>query len=197
MRSGRTMSDALAIDALVLSGAQKMRYKSEARHIARTPVDCEDSMHLRSLLLILTLAAIAALAVLNWYTLATPVPMSLGVTTVDAPLGVVMLALTSLLAVLFIAYVLWLQGSVLLETRRHGKEMQAQRELADKAEASRFTEMKVFLQTQSQETHSALMARIETLESRLLARANESDNTTAAYVGQVEHQLRAPRQILE
>ncbi len=197
MRSGRAMSDALAIDALVLSGAQKMRYKSEARHIARTPVDCEDSMHLRSLLLTLTLAAIAALAVLNWYTLATPVPMSLGVTTVDAPLGVVMLALTSLLAVLFIAYVLWLQGSVLLETRRHGKELQAQRELADKAEASRFTEMKVFLQTQSQETHSALMARIETLESRLLARANESDNTTAASVGQVEHQLRAPRQILE
>lgn len=154
-------------------------------------------MHLRSLLLILTLAAIAALAVLNWYTLAMPVPMSLGVTTVEAPLGMVMLALTALLAVLFIAYVLWLQGSVLLETRRHGKEMQVQRELADKAEASRFTEMKVFLQKQSQETHSALMARIETLESRMLARANESDITTAAYVGQMEHQLRMPRQILE
>lgn len=174
-----------------------MRYKSGARSVARFLADCEDAMHLRSLLLTLTLAAIAALAVLNWYTLATPVAMSLGVTTVEAPLGLIMLALTTLLAVLFIAYVLWLQGSVLLETRRHGKELQAQRELADKAEASRFTEMKVFLQGQSQETYSSLMARIETLESRLLARANESDNTTAAYVGQVEHQLRVPRQILE
>ena len=154
-------------------------------------------MNLRSLLLTLTVAAIAALAFLNWTALATPMPVSLGVATVEAPLGVVMLALTTLLAVLFIAYVLWLQGSVLLETRRHGKEMQAQRELADKAEASRFTEMKTFLQTQSQQTHSALMARIETLESRLLARANESDNTTAAYVGQVENQLRAPRQAIE
>ena len=40
-----------------------------------------------------------------------------------------------------VAYVLSLQGSVLLETRRHTKELQAQRELADKAEASRFTEL--------------------------------------------------------
>lgn len=154
-------------------------------------------MNLRSLLLTLTLAAIAVLAFFNWGALSAPLPISLGVTTVEAPLGLVMLALTAVLAVLFIAYVLWLQGSVLLETRRHGKEMQVQRELADKAEASRFTEMKAFLQTQNQQTHSALMARIETMEARLLARATESDNTTAAYVGQVENQLRAPRQVPE
>ncbi|MCO5104589.1 MAG: LapA family protein [Burkholderiaceae bacterium] len=154
-------------------------------------------MNLRSLLLTLTVAAIAALAVLNWNALATAVPMSLGLATVEAPLGVVMLALTALLAAFALAYVLWLQGSVLMETRRHGKEMQVQRELADKAEASRFTEMKAFLQTQSQQSHAALMERIETLESRLLARANESDNTTAAYWGQLENQLQTRRRVLE
>ena len=154
-------------------------------------------MNFRSLLLTLTAAAIAAIAVLNWNTLATSVPVSLGVVTVDAPLGIVMLALTALLAAFALAYVLWLQGSVLIETRRHGKEMQVQRELADKAEASRFTEMKIFLQAQSQQTHSALMERIETLESRVLARANESDNSTAAYWGQLENQLQMPRRVLE
>ncbi|MBP6119986.1 MAG: LapA family protein [Giesbergeria sp.] len=154
-------------------------------------------MNFRSLLLTLTAAAIAAIAVLNWNTLATSVPVSLGVVTVDAPLGIVMLALTALLAAFALAYVLWLQGSVLIETRRHGKEMQVQRELADKAEASRFTEMKIFLQAQSQQTHSALMERIETLESRVLARANESDNSTAAYWGQLENQLHMPRRVLE
>ena len=153
-------------------------------------------MNFRSLLLTLTAAAIAAIAVLNWNTLATSVPVSLGVVTVDAPLGIVMLALTALLAAFALAYVLWLQGSVLIETRRHGKEMQVQRELADKAEASRFTEMKIFLQAQSQQTHSALMERIETLESRVLARANESDNSTAAYWGQLENQLHMPRRVL-
>ena len=144
-------------------------------------------MNFRSLLLTLTISAIAALAFFNWSTLATPTQVSLGLITVEAPLGLLMLGLTTLLAALFIAYVLWLQGSVLLETRRHGKEMQAQRELADKAEASRFTEMKAFLESRGQQTHAALMERIETLEARLLARANESDNTTAAYVGQMEH----------
>ena len=101
-----------------------------------------------------------------------------------------MLGLTVLLGVFFIAYVLSLQGSVLLDTRRHTKEMQAQRELADKAEASRFTELRAFLENQHQQTQSQLMARLDALESHLAARAQESDNSTAAYVGQLEQQLR-------
>ena len=149
-------------------------------------------MNLRSLLLVLTVAAIAALAILNWGILSQPGTVSLGFGSIEAPLGVMMLALTILLAVFFLAYVLMLQGSVLLDTRRHTKEMQAQRELADKAEASRFTEMKAYLQAQSERSHAALMERIETLESRLVARANESDNASAAYWGQLENQLRTP-----
>lgn len=176
----------------------RMRYnaKSSCAGTFFNASDHDLTMNLRTLLLTLTVAAIATLAALNWGSLITPGPISLGVTTIDAPLGIVMLALTILLAVFFVAYVLMLQGSVLLETRRHTKEMQAQRELADKAEASRFTEMKMFLQAQAQQTHATVMERIETLESRLMARANETDNTTAAYVGQVENQLRTPHRIV-
>ncbi len=146
-------------------------------------------MNSRTLVLLLIVAATAALAVLNWTALSEPSPISLGVTTVDAPLGLIMLGLTVLLGVFFIAYVLSLQGSVLLDTRRHTKEMQAQRELADKAEASRFTELRAFLENQHQQTQSQLMARLDALESHLAARAQESDNSTAAYVGQLEQQL--------
>ncbi len=146
-------------------------------------------MNSRTLVLLLIVAATAGLAVLNWTALSEPSPISLGVTTVDAPLGLIMLGLTVLLGVFFIAYVLSLQGSVLLDTRRHTKEMQAQRELADKAEASRFTELRAFLENQHQQTQSQLMARLDALESHLAARAQESDNSTAAYVGQLEQQL--------
>lgn len=146
-------------------------------------------MNSRTLVLLLIVAATAALAVLNWTALSEPSPISLGVTTVDAPLGLIMLGLTVLLGVFFIAYVLSLQGSVLLDTRRHSKEMTAQRELADKAEASRFTELRAFLENQHQQTQSQLMARLDALESHLAARAQESDNSTAAYVGQLEQQL--------
>ena len=95
-------------------------------------------MQLRSFVLLLTVLAIAALAALNWPTLAAPSLVSLGVVSFEAPLGLLMLALTTLLGIFFLAYVLSLQGSVLLETRRHTKELQAQRELADKAEDSDF-----------------------------------------------------------
>ncbi|MCW5221303.1 hypothetical protein [Verminephrobacter aporrectodeae] len=148
-------------------------------------------MQLRSFVLLLTVLSIVALAVLNWPALTTPSQISLGLVSVEAPLGLLMLALTALLGTFFLAYVLSLHGSVLLETRRHTKELQAQRDLADKAEASRFTELRAFLDAQSQQTHAAFLARLDQLEARLAARAEESDNTTAAYVGQLEQQLRS------
>ncbi|GEM_PF-437158 len=147
-------------------------------------------MNFRSIILVLIVVAIGALAALNWTTLSTPTQIWLGITSIQAPLGLVMLALTILLAVFFLAYVLWLQGAVLLETRRHTKEMATQRDLADKAEASRFTELRTYLDGHYRTSQDALLARIDALESRLAARVQESDNATAAYVGQLEDQLR-------
>ena len=147
-------------------------------------------MNFRTLILLLIVAAIAALAALNWNALAVPTMIWLGVVSVEAPLGLVMLGLTILLGVFFIAYVLSLQGSVLLDTRRHTKEMQAQRELADKAEASRFTDLRMFLETQYQQRQAELLGRLDVLETHLALRAQESDNSTAAYIGQLEQQLR-------
>jgi uncharacterized membrane protein len=145
---------------------------------------------MRSTLLLIIVLAIAALAALNWELLAASSMVSVGLMSFEAPVGLLMLGLTTLLGVFFVAYVLFLQGSVLMETRRHTKEMQAQRELADKAEASRFTELRSFLETQHVQAQEALLARLDRLESHLTTRAEESDNTTAAYMGQLEQQLR-------
>lgn len=147
-------------------------------------------MNFRTVLLLLVVAAIAALAALNWYTLSALTVVSFGVLTLEAPLGLIMLGLTALLAAFFLAYVLSLHGSVLMDTRRHTKEMQVQRELADKAEASRFTELRTFLEAQHQRSHGELMERLALLESRVASRVQESDNSTAAYVGQLEQQMR-------
>ena len=149
-------------------------------------------MHLRSIFLLLTAAAIAILAALNWNALAAPGLVSLGVVTFEAPLGLLMLSLTVLLGIFCLAYVLSLQGSALMETRRHTKELHAQRDLADKAEASRFTELRTFLELQHTEAQARLLTRLDTLEAHLARRADESDNATAAYVGQLEQQFRSP-----
>ena len=94
-------------------------------------------MGLRTGFLLAVVVLIAALAALNWGILATPVLMSIGFMQVNAPLGVIMLGLTVLLGILFAAYVVYLQSSVLIETRRHTKELQGQCDLADKATSSR------------------------------------------------------------
>ena len=141
------------------------------------------------MIIALALAALAALALFNWPAISAVGPVSLGVTEVQAPLGVLMLALTCLLAVFFIAYVLWMQGTVLVEARRHAKELQAQRELADKAEASRFTELRGVIEELHAHRQQELLARLDALEAHVLSRAQESDNSTAAYVGQLEHQV--------
>ena len=146
-------------------------------------------MNFRTISIAVIVALIALLAAFNWNALAAPTPVSFGVTEIQAPLGVLMLALTILLSVFFIAYVLWLQGSVLMEARRHNKEMQSQRDLADKAEASRFTELRGVLESLHAQNKQDLMARMDQLEAHLVSRAQESDNSTAAYVGQLEQQV--------
>lgn len=150
----------------------------------------------RTLSLLVIALLIVLLAALNWTTLATPTLISLGVTSVTAPLGLIMLGLTVLLAILFVAYVLTLQGSVLLETRRHTKEMQIQRDLADKAEASRLAELRTSVDAQLQQhaldarvSRDGVLSRIDRLEQTLAQRLEQSDNTTAAYIGQIEDRL--------
>lgn len=147
-------------------------------------------MKSRIALLVLIIVLIGVLGFFNFPYLAQNVPMSLGFTTVEAPLGLILLGLTALMAIVFIAYVVGMQGAWLLEARAHAKEMAAQRELADKAEASRFTELRMAIESLHQEEERRLMERMDTLESHLHQRAQESDNSTAAYVGQLEQQLR-------
>lgn len=153
-------------------------------------------MRLRTGILLVVVLLIAALAFLNWGTLSQPTSMSLGVTQVTAPLGLVMLGLTVVLGVVCLAYVFYLQSSVMLETRRHNKEMQTQRDLADKAEASRFTELRSYLDAQEQsrsarnsELLSRLTTRIEQMEATFKTRVDQSDNTTAAHIGQLEDRI--------
>lgn len=149
-------------------------------------------MSIRTLLLLIVGAAIAILAALNWSSLAAVQSISLGFTTTQGPLGLILIGLTILLAAVFLIYVFYLHSTVMFETRRHTKELQNQRELADKAEASRFTELRTFLDGSRQEGHAQrdahrqeLLSRIDALEARLVARIEQTDNTNAAFFGEL------------
>lgn len=157
-------------------------------------------MKVRTLFLLLTLAAIAAFTALNWSAFMTPTTLSLGVANVQAPLGLVMLGLVAFLAALFLVFVVYLQTSVLLEARRHARELQANRELAGQAEASRFTELRGFLEAELRrqagldaESRAILLARLDQLDRDLRSAVEQSGNTLAAYIGELEDRLERGR----
>ena len=84
----------------------------------------------------------------------------------------------------------------MLEARTHTRELNAQRELADKAEASRFTELRAYLEAQvvaEQQRETALGTvladRFAQQQQVLLARMEQMDNTLAAYMGELEERL--------
>lgn len=148
------------------------------------------------LILLLTLTTIATFAALNWNVFITPTELSLGFTTILIPVGLVMLGLLVFLTALFLVFVVYLQTSALLETRRHTRELQASRELADQAEASRFSELRNFLEAEllkltnlHAESKSEVMARNEQLESNLRTAIEQTGNTLAAYIGELEDRL--------
>jgi hypothetical protein len=153
-------------------------------------------MTLRALAVVLVLAALVVFAMLNWTAFTAPTVLSLGFADVHAPLGLIMLVLTGLVSVLFLVYIVFQQAGVILEASRYAKELKAQRELADKAEASRFTELRAFLdgelrriEAQSAASVREVGARIEHLEQQLQDKLAESTRSLSAYFGEVEDQL--------
>ena len=153
-------------------------------------------MNLRSFSISLVLALLAIFAVLNWPSFVAPTTLSIGFTSVQAPLGLVMLVATGLVCGLFLVYILFQQAGVILETRRNAKELKAHRELADKAEASRFTELRTFIEGELRRIEAEgaaasreLGARVEQARQELLEKLAESTRTLSAYVGEVDDKL--------
>jgi uncharacterized integral membrane protein len=126
-------------------------------------------------LLVLAASGLAALfVVLNWRVFAGTAKLNLLLTSADVPVGVVMLLLFALGLLVLWNYIGAWQGTLLTEFRRQAKELQAQRLLAESAEASRFTELGTLvreeiakLRTELQETEHSIAATLGEMDDRL------------------------------
>jgi hypothetical protein len=116
---------------------------------------------------ILTVASFLALfAWLNWNALSAATSISLGLATVQAPLGLIVLVPVLVLCVLFAVWAVSLQARVLRDVRMNTNALQ-QRELAGREETSHLVELRIdFLR--------ALEASV---------------NTTAAHIGELEDRM--------
>jgi len=156
----------------------------------------ETTMRFRTLFLFAVLALTVLFALLNWPAFTAPATLSLVFGTVEAPVGVIMLCVTFLLGAMCLAYLIYVQGAALMDSRRHAKELQAHRELAENAESSRFSELHNFvnaeLRAQAQmnaDTRTQILARIEQLEQRTRVTMQETGNSLSAYIGELEDRL--------
>lgn len=150
-------------------------------------------MRARTILLVVAILLVAGFAALNWAEIVRPTPLSFGLMVTTAPLGLILLGLLGLTLVLFLASTAAMRTASLMEYRQHQKTLEAQRELADKAEASRFIELREHMDNRLRELreHEAvtasefdkamvqnrreLQAQMEQMNRMLAARLNEME----------------------
>jgi uncharacterized integral membrane protein len=153
-------------------------------------------MKVRVVVVIMLLLGVAVFATVNWAAFNTPTSLSLLVTTVEAPLGAIMLALTALLTLVFVVVATLERSSALVAARRQARELQAQRELAEHAEASRYIELRALLEgrlqdlrEQSGQGQTEVLSRLDQLERELREAIEQSGNALAAYIGELDDRL--------
>jgi len=153
-------------------------------------------MYLRTLFLVLALGALALFTAANWSAFIVPTTLSVIFATIEAPLGLVLLSVVVLLTALFLIYVVYLQSSVLFETRRHARELHAQRELAEHAEISRLHDLRSSLEAQLQtlgkqtaQAKTELSARLDQIEGDLRQSIEQCQNSLAASIAEIDDRL--------
>jgi hypothetical protein len=135
----------------------------------------------RKLSFLIVVSLLAAFVGLNWSALAAPLPISLGWTTIEAPLGLVLFVPLLVLCVLLPAWAMSLHARVLRDVQAIRKALQ-QRELADREAGARLVDLRIDVLRALEEGVNATAASIGELEdrmerARLLPRGDETPGT--------------------
>jgi uncharacterized integral membrane protein len=99
-------------------------------------------MRARLFFLVVAILLVAGFAAQNWPEFTRTAPLTFGVVTQEASLGLVMLGALAAVMLVFLVSSAMNESRYVFESRRHARTLQAQRDLAEKAEASRFTDLR-------------------------------------------------------
>ena len=154
------------------------------------------TMRTKILLFIISIALIGGFTMLNVDEFTRTSVLSLGFTTLQLPLGLVMLLIVAAISLIFLVATLYMHSTQLMEIRKYARDLTAQRELADQAEGSRYTQLRGYLESQAalithrdSDTLAAMYISMAETEKRLLDRMEQTDNTAAAYWGEHDDEL--------
>jgi hypothetical protein len=153
-------------------------------------------MRARSIMLVVAILLVAGFAAMNWAEIIRPSSLWIGPVIMDAPLGAILLGLLAITLVLFLASTAAMRTQSLIDYRAHQKTLDAQRALADKAEASRFTDLRQHLDTHLRELRERdgiaatemEKARMEN-QREIRTQLEQINRTLTARLSELEHRL--------
>jgi hypothetical protein len=146
-------------------------------------------MRSRLVLLVVAILLVAGFAALNWGEVIRPAPLLFGPVVMDAPLGAILLGLLALAVIAFALSAGAMRTRSLMESRHHYKELEAQRLLADKAEASRFTELRTYLDENLRNLHERDAVLNTEYQRELRAQMEQTNRMLSARLNELEHRL--------
>jgi uncharacterized integral membrane protein len=149
-------------------------------------------MNFLGLVILVALVLLAVFTVANWTVLTASTTLSFLAFEVEGPLGVILLGVTLVLLVLFILYALALRTNMLMESRRQHHEMEALRRLAESAETSRFSELRMQIEHEFARLRGVAAeddARMARIEQSMKQSLDEAANGLAALVGELDDKI--------
>jgi uncharacterized integral membrane protein len=144
------------------------------------------------IVILLALFLLAVFTLANWAVLSASSTLSFIVFDIEGPLGVILLGAMLVLVALFVVYALTLKTAMLMESRRHNQELEAQRKLAETAEASRLSELRTQIEREFAQLRDAIGAvdgRMDGHEQAMKQSLNEAANGLAALVAEMDDKI--------
>jgi biopolymer transport protein ExbB/TolQ len=142
-------------------------------------------MRARLVLLIVAILLVAGFAALNWPEITRSTPLNFGLFQMDGALGAILLAALAVSLLVFLISSAALRSRMLITENRYTRDLQTQRDLADKAEASRFTELRQHLDSHFRETRQREALAATEFEKSMM----QSQRELRAQLEQLHHAL--------
>lgn len=153
-------------------------------------------MRARLFFIVIAILLVAGFAAQNWSEFNRTTLLSFGLIVAEAPMGIILLGLLALTLAVFLISSIAQESRYLLEYRRNAKALEAQRALADKAEASRFTDLREHLDGHLREIRQGEAISATEFEKAMVqsqrelrSQLDQMSQTLAARLGELESRI--------
>lgn len=143
-------------------------------------------------IILVTLSLLTIFVLSNWSILTTSTPLTFITFQFEGQLGIILFGITLALVLLAFLYALSLRTTMLLESRRYVQELEAQRRLAENAEASRINELSSQIREEFVQLHNGIKeveTRMSLQEESLKKSLGETENSLSAFIGEMDDKI--------